>query len=101
MCLTLPLLAAPKWLSPSDIEISKDGGTLYLACDTADGIALFDVKKERSWLNCWACDSLGRIQRIGSLECSKSCEAKKAMAPDCKPETVEVCILFFTIWSIS
>ncbi|MBI9019079.1 MAG: beta-propeller fold lactonase family protein [Phycisphaerae bacterium] len=47
LCLTLPLLAEERYLSPSDIAISEDGTTLYLACATDNSIQLFDVENEK------------------------------------------------------
>ncbi len=48
------LFAAVSWsaeqtyLSPSDIAVSRDGKTLYLACATADMIQVFDVESEKA-----------------------------------------------------
>jgi len=46
-CFTLSLSAQPRYLSPSDIDVSKDGSTLYLACTTGECIQLFDVETEK------------------------------------------------------
>ncbi len=46
-CCTLSLSADQRYLSPSDIAVSEDGSTLYLACTTGDCIQLFDVEKEK------------------------------------------------------
>jgi len=46
-CITLSLSAEQRYLSPSDIAISKDGSILYLACATGDCIQVFDVEKEK------------------------------------------------------
>jgi len=47
VCLASTLSAEPSYLSPSDIAISQDGSTLYLACATADSIQLFNVEQEK------------------------------------------------------
>lgn len=46
-CFTLPLSAQPRYLSPSDIAVSKDGSTLYLACTTGECIQILDVETEK------------------------------------------------------
>ncbi len=46
-CFTLSLSAEQIYLSPSDIEVSKDGSVLYRACATGDRIQLFDVDNEK------------------------------------------------------
>ncbi len=47
LCLSLPVAAQPKYLSPSDIVSSADGSTLYIACATANRIQVFDVNSEK------------------------------------------------------
>jgi len=47
LCLTLSLAAEQRYMSPSDIEVSRDGRLLYLACVTAGVIQLFDVEQEK------------------------------------------------------
>lgn len=41
------LWAGQTYLSPSDVVVSQDGSTLYLACETAGSIQCFDVKTEK------------------------------------------------------
>ena len=43
----LPLSAEQSYLSPSDVAISRDGSTLFVACATADRIQRFDVEAEK------------------------------------------------------
>lgn len=47
LCFALPVGAGQSFLSPSDVAISKDGSTLYLACATGDRIQVFDVDSEK------------------------------------------------------
>ncbi|MCP4339537.1 MAG: beta-propeller fold lactonase family protein, partial [Desulfobulbaceae bacterium] len=47
LCMSLPLPAAQRHLSPADIVISADGHVLYLACSTDDSIQVFDVAREK------------------------------------------------------
>jgi len=42
----LSVSAEQSYLSPSDVVISKDGSTLYLACATGDRIQRFDIETE-------------------------------------------------------
>lgn len=46
ICLPLSLGAEPRYLSPLDIAVSKDGSVLYLACATGDCIQRFEVEQE-------------------------------------------------------
>ncbi len=45
--LSLTVGAQPRWLSPSDIVITRDGKTAVLACETADCVALFSLESEK------------------------------------------------------
>ena len=46
LCLTPQLSAGQKYLSPSDVAVSRDGSILYIACATANRIQLFDIETE-------------------------------------------------------
>ena len=47
LCFALSLSAEQRYLSPSDVVVSEDGSTLYLACTTGECIQLFDIEKEK------------------------------------------------------
>ena len=52
LLLTAPLLALPadaatSYLSPSSLAVGGGGKTLYVACDTADSIQVFDTDSEK------------------------------------------------------
>ncbi len=46
LCLCSALIGEQRYLSPSDIAISRDGTLLYLACETDDSVQVLDVAKE-------------------------------------------------------
>ena len=44
---SVAVAAETKYLSPSDLAATKDGKTLYVACQTADEVMVFDTATEK------------------------------------------------------
>jgi len=48
LCISLPSYATePNYLSPSNLAVTKDGKTLFVACQTANEVLVFDTATEK------------------------------------------------------